>query len=340
MRHNESPAFFREVFFVRSRRLFPFAAVAAAALVLTGCASGTSDTASTPAASSSASSAAVALCDLPPASGAFSDAVTVSGSIDEVPTIKIEGTPSVTDLESSVAVTGDGDAIADGSYVNLALTVFDGVTGEMSESIGHGDTAMPAEQVTEAAAAQNANFQVLGCATEGSRIVAVTPAADETANPMVFVFDVLKVTPEAKWCAVVDKNGAMPKVTFADSGEPTITIPADTDAPSGVQLDVVKEGDGAVVAPGDTVTVDYTGVKWSDGSTFDTSWGKEPASFPTTGVVAGFKRALEGQKVGSTVVVTMSPACGYGEASASAGNELAGETLVFVVDIRDTATTP
>ena len=322
---------------MRSRKLFSFAAVAAVALALTACSSsGAPDAASS--ATADADTAATSLCDMPPASGAFSDAVTVNGSIDEVPTITITGTPEASELESSVAVKGDGPAIEDGSYVQMALTLFDGVTGEMSQTIGHGDTAMPAKQITTTAAAQNANYQVLGCATEGSRIVAVTPAADEASTPQVFVFDVLKVTPEADWCAVADKNGALPTVTFADSGEPTITIPADTAAPAGVQLEVLKQGDGDTVAAGDTVTVEYTGVKWSDGSTFDTSWDDaDEVSFPTTGVVAGFKRALEGQKVGSTVLVTMAPECGYGAASASSTSELAGETLVFVVDIQGTA---
>lgn len=334
------PANSGEVFFVRSRRLFPLAAIAIAALALAGCASGAPASQSTPSpsATTDAETVATSLCEMPPAAGAFSDAVTVKGDITAVPTISIEGKPEITDLQSTVAVKGTGPAIADGSYVKMALTVFDSATGEMSQTIGHGDTAMPAEQVTAAAAAQNANYQVLGCATEGSRIVAVTPAADEASAPQVFVFDVLKVIPATEWCPVATTNGAMPTVTFADSGEPTVTIPKDTAAPAGVQLEVLKEGDGDVVGAGDTVTVEYTGVKWSDGSTFDTSWtNDQEVSFPTTGVVVGFKRALEGQKVGSSVVVTMAPECGYGEASESSTNELAGETLVFAVDILKTA---
>ena len=89
--------------------------------------------------------------------------------------------------------------------------------------------------------------------------------------------------------------------------------------------------DGAVVASGDEVLVNYAGVKWSDGSEFDASWnGGAPISFPTTGVVEGFKQALEGHKVGSQVLVVVPPAFGYGP---SEGHELQKETLVFVVDI-------
>ena len=82
---------------------------------------------------------------------------------------------------------------------------------------------------------------------------------------------------------------------------------------------------------GDTVFVQYTGVKWSDGSVFDSSWDRgQPSAFQTTGVVAGFQQALEGQTVGSQVLVVIPPEFGYG---AQDGHDLQNETLVFVVDI-------
>ena len=80
----------------------------------------------------------------------------------------------------------------------------------------------------------------------------------------------------------------------------------------------------------------YTGVKWSDGSVFDSSWENgAPASFQTTGVVDGFRQALEGQTVGSQVLVVIPPALGYGEGEIN-DDDLVGETLVFVVDILGT----
>jgi peptidylprolyl isomerase len=128
----------------------------------------------------------------------------------------------------------------------------------------------------------------------------------------------------------------MPEVKLDDSGSPTITIP-DGDAPAETQVALLKEGDGPVVASGDLVTVQYRGVKWSDGTEFDSSWSREaePAQFQTTGVVTGFKTALEGQKVGSQVVVVMPPKDGYGEGEIN-DTDLKGETLVFVVDILGT----
>ena len=80
----------------------------------------------------------------------------------------------------------------------------------------------------------------------------------------------------------------------------------------------------------------YTGVKWSDGTVFDSSWENgAPASFQTTGVVDGFRQALEGQTVGSQVLVVIPPALGL-RRGRLVEHELAGETLVFVVDILGT----
>ncbi len=54
---------------------------------------------------------------------------------------------------------------------------------------------------------------------------------------------------------------------------------------------------------------------------------------PLSGVVAGWTQGLSGQTVGSQVLLVIPPALGYGEKSDTNTNELAGETLVFVVDI-------
>jgi peptidylprolyl isomerase len=120
---------------------------------------------------------------------------------------------------------------------------------------------------------------------------------------------------------------------LADNGAPTITLPGG-DAPTETTLETLKKGDGYTVQSGDTVLVQYTGVRWSDGETFDSTWDKGgvPTSFSTTGVVAGFQKALEGQTVGSQVLVVIPPKDGYGEGDINA-NDLKGETLVFVVDI-------
>lgn len=57
----------------------------------------------------------------------------------------------------------------------------------------------------------------------------------------------------------------------------------------GLYYEIVKEGAGATVAPGQTAVVNYTG--WlPNGTQFDSSRGREPFSFPVGGgqVIAGW----------------------------------------------------
>ena len=66
---------------------------------------------------------------------------------------------------------------------------------------------------------------------------------------------------------------------------------------------------------------------------FDSSYERgAPADFPLDGVVAGFQKAIAGQKVGSTVSVAMTSADGYPEGQPSAGIQQ-GDSLVFAIKI-------
>jgi peptidylprolyl isomerase len=69
--------------------------------------------------------------------------------------------------------------------------------------------------------------------------------------------------------------------------------------------------------------------------------GKQGSINLTDQVVEGFGAALVGQKVGTRLVVTIPPEYAYGEKGAGSDSSgLAGQTLVFVIDIQKTAATP
>ena len=87
-------------------------------------------------------------------------------------------------------------------------------------------------------------------------------------------------------------------------------------------------GDGEQVVEGSTVTVQYTGVRWSDGSAYDSSWAQGgPQSFDLgAGVLPGLAEGLLEQTVGSQVLLVIPPASG----GAVGGEE---DTLVLVVDL-------
>lgn len=305
-------------------RLRPLAALSAAALsalILAGCAS-------TPEGGETADPNASAgdLCAAAAPSGALSESVKVEGKVGEPATVEFETPMEITTAERTVAVAGDGDQLADGDLVEYALTVFDAETGAEQVSEGYDPAALPMPLTVGSGA-----DQFFGCAPVGSRIVMTVPGSQQ-GPAAVWVLDVLGTAPDAAWGEDVDPVEGMPTVVLAKNGAPEITIP-EGDAPTEVEISTLKRGDGAVVNSGDNVLVQYTGVRWSDGEVFDSSWDRGAATaFPTTGVVAGFQQALEGQTVGSQVLVVIPPAYGYGT-EGNEEHELYDQTLVFVVDI-------
>jgi peptidylprolyl isomerase len=307
---------------VRIRSLATLSLVAAAAVVLAGC-SGSSAPEASPTGTPSD------LCSAAAPSGAASDSVTVDGEFGANATVSFDAPLEVSEVESTVVTEGSGDAVEPGDYVSYALTAFDASTGDQLGTLGYGDGDLLPQQISP----DSVLGQFFGCAPVGTRVASVLPSQDGSSPAMVYVVDLLGVTPLAAWGEEQAPVEGFPTVELDDAGAPTITIP-DAEAPTEVQLETLKLGDGPQVQPGDTVLVQYRGVKWSDGEEFDSSWSRDmPASFETTGVVDGFRQALEGQTVGSQVVVVIPPAAGYG---ASEGHELQNETLVFVVDILGT----
>lgn len=307
-------------------RIRPLAALSVAALsavLLAGCSGAAPEASPSPTGTGSAD-----LCGAMAPSGEASESITVDGEAGEKSTATFTSPLEVEELQSTVIVEGEGDPVAAGDLVSYALTAFNAETGEELGSFGYADNPVLPQQISP----ENPLGQLLGCSAPGTRVVATFPAS-ESAGAEVYVVDLLEVVPSAAWGEEQDAVDGMPEVELADDGAPTITIP-EGEAPTEVEIETLKEGDGPTVEPGDTVLVHYTGVKWSDGSVFDSSWDRGvPTSFQTTGVVAGFQQALEGQTVGSQVVVVIPPEFGYGS---SEGHELQDETLVFVVDILGT----
>lgn len=135
--------------------------------------------------------------------------------------------------------------------------------------------------------------------------------------------------------APVDWTGdSVPTVSGDVGTKPTLTF-SDASAPTDLSRVVLSEGDGAVVASGDLLAVDYLGQIYG-GKVFDNSYDrKEPAAFAIGAgkVIAGWDSGLVGMKVGSRVMLSIPPDQGYGPD----GNDQAGiagtDTLVFVVDI-------
>ena len=307
------------------RSIFALSAAVVAAVALAGCTS-------SPSASPTATAAAN-LCDAKVASGSASDSVKVSGKVGEPAKVEFKKPITSTTLQSTVVTEGTGQKLKAGDLVQLALTEFNATTGEAAGAIGQDDASLLPQQIS----ASSVPGQVLGCATVGTRVVAVLPGQSGVPTT-VDVVDVKGIVPAAAWGKAQAAEAGMPTVKLAANGQPTITVPK-TDAPKDVKIATLKKGDGATVESGDTVLVQYTGVLWKDGTVFDSSWANgSPMSLQTTKVVPGFGKALTGATVGSQVLVVIPPDQGYG--SKATGAIPANSTLVFVIDILGTQHTP
>jgi peptidylprolyl isomerase len=314
---------------VRIRPLAALSAAALSALVLAGC-SGSGDPDTTPSPSSSADST----CLLDAQSGADSDAIEVTGSGTDL-AATVPDSLAFEDIERTIVTEGSDDDLAAGELVSGFYSVYDGSTGELLQDSSDSSPDDSGE-VPILLDPQNYSLFVaaLECAPLGSTVAMSIPgsAFGEGASPVVIVAETTELIPTTVGGEEQEPADGFPAVEFSEEGAPTITIP-DTEPPTEVQLDELKTGDGPVVEPGDTVFVQYSGAKWSDGTVFDSSWERgQPAAFATTGVVEGFQQALEGQSVGSQVLVVIPPAFGYGEGEINDA-DLTGETLVFVIDI-------
>ena len=122
----------------------------------------------------------------------------------------------------------------------------------------------------------------------------------------------------------------LPSVTDNAGETPTITPPTGA-APTTLQSVDIIEGTGAEVLATSTLTVHYTLMSWSDGQVLESSWTSgQPATFPLSGVIAGWQQGLPGAKVGGRRLLVIPPSLGYGVVP---GHPLETETLIFSVDI-------
>ena len=101
-----------------------------------------------------------------------------------------------------------------------------------------------------------------------------------------------------------------------------------TTTKSGLQYKVLKPGTGRTPTANDTVTVHYRGTL-VDGKQFDSSYDRgQPASFPVSGVIAGWTEALQLMKEGAKYQLAIPADLAYGDRG-----PLAGQVLLFDVEL-------
>ncbi len=131
-----------------------------------------------------------------------------------------------------------------------------------------------------------------------------------------------------------DESGDTVAPPPTNPDKPEVEMPAEI--PTELQVTVIEEGTGPEAAAGDTVVVDYVGVRTRDGVEFDNSYDRfEP--FPVVlgqgGVIAGWDQGLVGVQTGMRVRLDIPSDLAYG---AEARGDIIGENeaLTFLIDVR------
>lgn len=147
-------------------------------------------------------------------------------------------------------------------------------------------------------------------------------SASETASPEPSPSPSVSITPATDLSAV----------TVSDEDTPVITV----DTPWGITsttTKVLRPSDGEQKLNQDSVvTLNYVGVNGTTGEVFDSSYEKgTPLTFSLAQVVPGFRLGLDGETVGSRVLIGMPSSDGYPEGNGSTIQP--GDSLLFAVDI-------
>lgn len=264
----------------------------------------------------------------------------------KIPKITFDMPLTVETTTAGVLAPGDGAQIALGQKIFHRSIVLNASTGEtiqqnFTQAAGFESMLTPAYQVNSPALV-NAFIS----AKVGAYVAEAIPKPELGDNPpewaqhatlMIYKVESAEDAPDmpkvlsADEVAALAADGRLPVAIFDDNGIPTITIP-DTDAPTGLAVQVLTEGTGETIKPNDKFTALYTGWTWADGQKYDSAYDRgvaDPFDFRT--VIEGWLVGLTGQKVGSTVQLTV-PATMLFDYQAGSVSRPAGP-LVFVVKI-------
>ena len=118
--------------------------------------------------------------------------------------------------------------------------------------------------------------------------------------------------------------------TSVTSGAPDVSLPAEP--PTELEVTTLVEGTGDPAEVGDTVSVNYVGVRYEDGSEFDSNYGGEPFAvvLGTGSVIPGWEEGLVGVQAGGRYQLDIPADMAYGD-DESTGRPTG--PLTFVVDV-------
>ncbi len=261
-------------------------------------------------------------------------AITVSDT--DQPEVTIPTPWGIDSTQSKVLREGGEQELTADSTVTLNYVGLNGRTGEIFDSSYErgAPTTFPLQGVVPGFA------EGLTGASVGSRVLIAMPseagyaegnpdAGIEKGDTILFVVDIISANfQEATGEAVTPAEG-LPTVTMSAEG-PKVTVPDDATKPTDLVVQPLIKGTGAPVTATSSIQVKYRSWEWDTGALVEDAW--RPQQGPLADLIEGWKQGLEGQPVGSRVMLVVPPELAYPDGSPEI--ELgAGKTLVYVIDV-------
>lgn len=108
--------------------------------------------------------------------------------------------------------------------------------------------------------------------------------------------------------------------------------------PSSLAVTVLRPGTGPAAQAGDTIYIDYAGIRSEDGAGFDDSYGRgEPLSVAlgSGAVIAGWDQGLIGAQAGALIRLDIPAELAYGDTPPDPEGVIqAGDALTFLTEVR------
>ncbi|WP_318842987.1 FKBP-type peptidyl-prolyl cis-trans isomerase [Myceligenerans pegani] len=257
--------------------------------------------------------------------------IDVDGRPGQVPELKYAKPFDVLEPGSRTVWPGTGEPLERDGSVLLNLYAEDGRDGSELQNTYR---SAPASYTMTESSLGNHLFEALRGKRAGARVMLLESDSDEGAEvPVVLVVDVLPT--RASGTELPGPPGGLPRVTRDELGAPTVRIPRDAEPPRDLEVVPLVRGRGPQVAQGQVVTFEVHAVAWGSGEVVETTWAKDsPPRSAQVGIgalIEGWDTGLVQQPVGSQVMLVAPPGMAY----AGTKSPLAGETLVYVIDILD-----
>ncbi|MBO0610512.1 FKBP-type peptidyl-prolyl cis-trans isomerase [Myceligenerans salitolerans] len=266
-----------------------------------------------------------------PTSTASQAPLDVDGRPGQVPRLTYVKPFEVLEPGSRTVWPGTGERLERDGPVLLNLYAEDGRDGTELQNTFR---SAPAPYTMTESSLGNHLFEALEGKRAGARVMLTDTDTDEGAQvPVLLVVDVLPT--RASGTELPGPPRGLPRVTRDELGAPTVRVPRGAPPPQDLEVVPLIRGRGPQVTEGQVITVELHAVTWADGRVVESTWARDaPPRSAQVGIgalIEGWDAGLVQQPVGSQVMLVVPPGMAY----AGTKNPLAGETLVYVIDILD-----